>query len=47
MRITFPMDLVSCLKTNLFHGKRRNNEAYIICQGVILSYFILMGNVSS
>jgi hypothetical protein len=30
-RITFSMDLVSHPNTILFHGKRRNNEAYRIC----------------
>jgi hypothetical protein len=45
--ITFPMDLVSCQNTILFHGKRQNNQAYRICQGVVLPHFGLMGNVSS
>jgi hypothetical protein len=46
-RITFPMELVSHPNTFLFHGKRQNNEGYIICQGVVLTYFGLMGYVSS
>jgi hypothetical protein len=41
------MDLVSRPNTILFDGKRRNNEAYKICQGVVLPYFGLMGYVSS
>jgi hypothetical protein len=46
-RIAFPMDLVSRLKTILFHGKLRNNDAYKICQSVVLPYFGLMGYVLS
>jgi hypothetical protein len=46
-RITFPMDLVSHQNTFLFHGKHRNNEVYIIHQGVVLPYFDIMGYVSS
>jgi hypothetical protein len=46
-RITFPIDLVSHPNTFLFHGKRRNNEAYRIGHGVVLPYFGLMGYVSS
>jgi formate-dependent nitrite reductase cytochrome c552 subunit len=30
-KITFPMDLVSCPNTILFHVKHQNNEVYIIC----------------
>jgi hypothetical protein len=46
-RITFSMELVSCPNTFLFYGKRRNNEPYKICHGVVLPYFGLMGYVSS
>jgi hypothetical protein len=41
------MDVVSRLNTILFHGKRRNNAAYRIYQGVVLPYFGMMGYVSS
>jgi hypothetical protein len=41
------MDLVSRPNIILFHGKHQNNEAYIICHGVVLPYFGLMGYVSS
>jgi hypothetical protein len=41
------MEMVSHPKTFLFHGKRRNHEAYRIYQGVVLPYFSLMGYVSS
>jgi hypothetical protein len=46
-RINFSMELVSCPNTFLFHRKCQNNEAYKICQGVVLLYFGLMGYVSS
>jgi hypothetical protein len=46
-KIAFPMDLVSSQNTFLFHGKRQNNEAYKICQGVVLPYFGQMGYVSN
>jgi hypothetical protein len=41
------VDLVSHTNTILFLGKRQNNKAYRICQGVVLPYFGLMGYVSS
>jgi hypothetical protein len=46
-RIIFSMDLVSRPNTILFHGKHQNNETYIICQGVVLPYFDLMGYILS
>jgi hypothetical protein len=45
--ITFQMDLVSHPNTFLFHGKRQNNEAYRICQCVVLPYVGLIDSVSS
>jgi hypothetical protein len=46
-RITFPMDLFSRPNFILFHRKCQNNEAYRICQGVVLPYFGLVDYVSS